>query len=292
MENKNVHDRIPRFEDMMIPTLLALKALGGSGSNTEINEKVYEAMNFDDEVLNIPHKTEGLQSEVDHRLTRARRYMRKYGLIEDSSRGVWSIVDNTLDPHSIDPREIVRKVKSTQSSDKPDTEADNKAMSSIEENAEATAWESILLDILKNMDPSAFERLCQRLLRESGFTEVEVTGRPCDGGIDGKGVFSLNSFMNFDVIFQCKRYRDAVKSKHIRDFRGAMQGRTDKGLFITTGRFTQEAYKEASRDGVPRIVLVDGIGVCQKLKELNLGVTTKVTTNEEVTVNPEWFSKI
>src|SRR5690625_7384032 len=76
----------------------------------------------------------------------------------------------------------------------------------------------------------------------------------------------------FHIIFQIKRYKVSVSPSQIRDFRGAMQGRADKGLFITTGTFTREALKEATRDGAPPIDLIDGDQLCDKLKELDLGV--------------------
>ena len=131
---------------------------------------------------------------------------------------------------------------------------------------------------------------CQRLLRESGFVQVEVTGKSGDGGIDGKGIVKISGFLSFHVIFQCKRYKGSVTSSQIRDFRGAMQGRADKGLMITTGNFTRDAIKEATRDGAPPIDLIDGEILCEKLKEFNLGVQTEII--EDVKINSEWFKKI
>jgi len=142
--------------------------------------------------------------------------------------------------------------------------------------------------LTKVLSPDAFERLAQRLLRESGFIQVEVTGRTGDGGIDGKGIARIHGFMSFHVIFQCKRYKGSVSASEIRDFRGAMVGRADKGLFITTGNFTSGAIKEATRDGAPPIDLVDGDELARKLKELGLGVKTELI--EQVSVEREWFS--
>jgi restriction system protein len=76
----------------------------------------------------------------------------------------------------------------------------------------------------------------------------------------------------------------------IRDFRGAIAGRTDKGLFITTGSFTADAKKEAIRDGAPPIDLVDGERLCELLKGFELGVSTQ--TVEKVLVNHAWFSQL
>ena len=158
------------------------------------------------------------------------------------------------------------------------------------ETSDELAWQQQLHRILLSLDPSAFERLVQRLLQESGFIQVQVTGKSGDGGIDGVGISRINGFLSFHVLFQCKRYQGSVTASQIRDFRGAMQGRTDKGLIITTGTFTRDAVKEATRDGAPPIDLIDGEQLVQRLKELGLGV--KITMIESVEVNPDWFSKI
>ena len=144
--------------------------------------------------------------------------------------------------------------------------------------------------VLISLQPAAFERLIQRLLRESGFTQVEVTGKSGDGGIDGKGIVRVSGLLSFHVMFQCKKYEGTVSSNQIRDFRGAMQGRADKGLFVTTGAFTRDAIKEATRDGAPPIDLIDGEQLADKLKELTLGVRTKVF--ESIEIDEQWFKAI
>jgi restriction system protein len=149
---------------------------------------------------------------------------------------------------------------------------------------EPLEWKDELLALLGAMDPSAFERLCQRLLRESGFTKVEVTGKTGDGGIDGTGVLRVN-LLSFQVLFQCKRWKGSVGASTVRDFRGAMVGRTDKGLILTTGTFTADARREATRDGAPAIDLVDGDLLCDLLKDKGLGVRVRMV--EEVTVDEE-----
>ena len=141
-----------------------------------------------------------------------------------------------------------------------------------------------------SIEPSAFERLVQRILRESGFTQVEVTGRTGDGGIDGKGIARIHGFLSFHVMFQCKRYQGSVSANQIRDFRGAMQGRADKGLFITTGTFTRDALKESTRDGAPPIDLIDRNQLAEKIKELSLGL--KVETIEKIDIDEYWYKRI
>lgn len=150
-------------------------------------------------------------------------------------------------------------------------------------------WQDELLDLLKKMDPAAFERLTQRLLREAGFRNVKVLGRSGDGGIDGVGVYRV-SLVSFPTYFQCKRYQGAVPAKEVRDFRGALAGRGDKGLLVTTGTFTSSAREEANRDGATPIDLVDGEELCELLKMYELGVKTR--TIEESAVVADFFEEI
>jgi restriction system protein len=153
------------------------------------------------------------------------------------------------------------------------------------------SWKAELHRILTNeLEPATFERLIQRLLRESGFIQVEVTGRTGDGGIDGKGIARIHGLMSFHVIFQCKRYQGVVSAGEVRDFRGAMVGRSDKGLFVTTGSFSREATKEAARDGAPPIDLLDGEQLADKLKEFRLGINVEMV--ERVSVESQWFKTI
>jgi restriction system protein len=148
---------------------------------------------------------------------------------------------------------------------------------SEEELPEDADYKTELLTLIGKMSPSSFERICQRLLRESGFEQVTVTGRSRDGGIDGIGVLKVNLFVAFKVLFQCKRYTDAVGPSVVRDFRGAMQGRADKGIILTTSTFTAEATKESVRDGVPPIELVDGERLIELFVSLELGLVPRTT---------------
>ncbi len=292
MGRKKTHGKVPTYDKMMTPVLEALKLLGGSGSIDEINEKVYEVTGYDEETLEIPHDENGVQTEVEYRLAWARTYLKKYGLLENSSRGVWALVDNDIDTSIIDSNDIVRKVREKVRKKKTEVvkspKLDNRGVN--DEIEEQIDWKENLISTLLKIEPSAFERLCQRLLRESGFVQVEVTGKSGDGGIDGKGIVRINGFLSFHVFFQSKRYKGSVGSGDLRDFRGAMQGRADKGIFITTGNYTREAIKEATRDGAPPIDLIDGELLCDKLKEFKLGVKTELI--EDITVDPEWFEKI
>jgi restriction system protein len=293
MGRKRQHNNLPTFDELLIPTVKALKELGGSGAVEEINTKVYEIINVRDEILQIMHGEGGTINEVDYRLAWSRTYLKKFGLLENSSRGIWALSRSDIDTNTLDKDEITRTVREQARVTEPKTkkETEQETQKQIEYEVEVTeGWKQNLLNILYNISPSAFERLAQRILRESGFFQVEVTGKTGDGGIDGKGIVRISGFLSFHVIFQCKRYKGTVTPDKIRDFRGAMQGRADKGLFITTGIFTREAIKEATRDGAPPIDLIDGELLCDKLKELKLGIETMQT--ETVEIKNDWFNNL
>ena len=293
MGRKRTSSSLPTFDELFIPTIQAIQQLGGSGTNEEINGQVYEIVQIPSDILEIPHGISGSMSEVDYRLAWSKTYLKKYGLLENSSRGVWALTNPQVDLSTLDPDEIKRTVKAQAKVTDTTTEEEkeNQVEKEVEEEVDnAENWKQQLLNTLYNISPSAFERLTQRILRESGFSQVEVTGKTGDGGIDGKGIVRISGFLSFHVIFQCKRYRNSVTPDKIRDFRGAMQGRADKGLFITTGTFTREASKEATRDGAPPIDLIDGELLCDKLKELKLGIETKLT--ETVEVKTDWFNNL
>ena len=295
MGRKKQNSKLPSFDELIIPTVKALIELGGSGTIEEINTKVYEIAELTDEILQISHGEEGTMSEIDYRLAWSKTYLKKFGLLENSSRGIWALLKADINVNELDYTEIVRKVreqiKPAQNKLKgTKTEIEQIYEEITDEVNETEEWKDKLLNVLYNITPAAFERLAQRILRESGFSQVEVTGKVGDGGIDGKGIVRVSGLLSFHVIFQCKRYKGSVSPSQIRDFRGAMQGRADKGLVITTGTFTREAIKEATRDGAPPIDLIDGELLCEKLKELKLGVETKLT--ESVDIKKDWFDKL
>lgn len=266
------------------PVLDALRALGGSGAPSEVLERIVDS-------LKIP---ESVQSELldsgsprfPNQVAWARYYLTREGLIDSSERGVWSLTEKGLSTHLTyqQGHDIFRKwVKFFAEARKK-----RKAEASVEEGEESppekteptqTNFRDRLAHVLLALPPKGFERLCQRLLRESGFVQVVVTGRSGDGGIDGYGTLQVNPLVSFKVLFQCKRLSSSVGPSTIRDFRGAMGGRADKGIILTTGTFTAEAKKEAIRDGVPPIELVDGQKLQDMFTQLKLGLTP-VTTYE------------
>ena len=278
--------KAPTFDELMWPALVAIQALGGSATHEELLEKIIELECIPESVQNLMHTDQ--QTKISYNLAWAKTYLGKVGALENPSHGVWAITEKgkrlTGEAVKNIPAEVRRQIK-LEKVKKAKTGEKQKDLES-----EVKEWKDELLSVLvKEMKPDAFERLAQRILRESGFVKVEVTGRSGDGGIDGVGVLRL-ALLSFQVYFQCKRYKGSVSPSAIRDFRGAMVGRTDKGLFITTGTFTAEAKREATRDGAPAIDLIDGDLLCDLLKNLKLGVTT--TMVEEVEISREWYGKI
>ena len=288
-------NQIPTYDRLMNPLLKAMRDLGGSGSTDEIYQRVAENLKLPEDVLSILHDPEtSNQTEVQYRLAWSRTYLKKFGFLETPQRGLWSLTKKAETVLEVDAKEVQRFVRELARKEKVIKPSVNQIVEvevESEKPEEAKVWRSNLHAILtKTLSPAAFERLIQRVLRESGFIQVEVTGRSGDGGIDGKGIARIHGFMSFHVVFQCKRWQGVVGSADVRDFRGAMVGRADKGLFITTGSFSRDALKEAVRDGAPPIDLIDGDHLAEKLKELKLGVVTELVEN--VSVNEDWFKAI
>ena len=286
--------KMPTYHELMNPLLQALHELGGSGSIEEIAQKVAELSDLPEEILNLPHNPEkSSQTKIEYRLAWARTYLKKYGILDNSDRGIWIIVPEKRDVTKVNPQEVVKTVRAEIKKQKELVQKDDaiKDENEVEIPDESESWRNILHHFLtQELSPDAFERLTKRILRESGFVQVEVTGRTGDGGINGKGIMRLSGLLSFHVVFQCKKYQGAVSASNIRDFRGAMIGRADKGLFITTGTFTRDAVREATRDGAPPIDLVDGDQLAEKLKELGLGIKKELV--EKVTVDENWFKSI
>ena len=278
-----------KYDDLFNPTLNALHNLGGSASVAEMEEQIAILLNLTDEQINEIHK--GNTSKLNYRLAWARNYLKHFGLLENSSRGVWALTEEGLKTKTVSKELVKRKVVDINKNGRTENDIKLSTEITIEEQESEEilrfTWQEEVINELQNVTPSSFERLCQRLLRELGFQNVEVTGQTNDGGIDGKGILKIGSVLSFHVIFQAKRYKGTVSSSVVRDFRGAMVGRADKGLIITTGTFSREAKKEAQRDGTPPIDLMDGNDLAEKLKELRLGIEVELV--EKVNIRTEWF---
>jgi restriction system protein len=276
---------LPTFEMMMNPAIGALKALGGSATIEELYNKTIELMGIPPEQLDLIHDPERSgQTEIEYRLGWTRSYLKKYGIFDNSKRGIWSLTKIGQQADKVNPKEVTRHWKEQKHLEQHD---DGETPGGTEMH-----WKEIALKTLLKMEPSAFERLVQRILRESGFVQVEVTGRTGDGGVDGKGIMRIGGLLSFHVIFQCKRYQGAVSPSQVRDFRGAMVGRADKGLLITTGNFTKDAIIEATRDGAPAIDLIDGDSLIDLLRQLELGISVEKVMVEKITIDQDWFASL
>ncbi len=287
---------VPTHTDLMNPTLRAIRGLGGSASIDQILDKVIADMGLPGEVTRVLH-LDGPMTELAYRLHWTRTYLKKDGLLMNPKRGVWSLTQRGAVTESVDSAAVTRAVAkdhrmARQAKAERTPEPEGVASSTDDDSAQAVRWQDRLLETLQVMEPSAFERLCEQMLRRSVFIEVEVTGRSGDGGIDGNGIIRLAGLISFPVLFQCKRYKNNVTSAAVRDFRGAMQGRADRGLILTTAGFTADAHREATRDGAPPIDLIDGDLLAGKLKELRLGVSVRSETVEIVEVDREWIESL
>lgn len=275
----------------------ALRALGGSGTIEEINEECVKIRGLTEEQQAVPHPR-GSRSEAEYRLAWARTLTKAVGLITNSERGVWALTElgRTADEYAVE--ELKRKRSRERASARKQAKSTAQAAGvQLEDSlgdlggSDEQDWKATVLEAMKVMPPDAFERLAKRLLREAGFVNVTVTGGGGDGGIDGTGVYRM-SLVSFPVYFQCKRYQGSVGSSKVRDFRGAMVGRGDKALLITTGTFTADAQAEATRDGAPPIDLIDGEALVDLLRKYELGVKSTPRTVYDIVVDPGFFQSV
>ncbi len=294
-------DGFPDLVQMMLVTLEALRSIGGSATLHELDQKVVELEGVTEQEQAFTMANDD-RPRLNYYLAWSRTFLRRGGAIENSSRGVWSLTEKgeqlttiaevraIYDQVNTEEREKARlKRLKTRQQEKAIPISESSPDPVTNENNDNDDWKTRLLATIGDMKADGFERLSQRLLREAGFTKVEVRGKTGDGGIDGVGVLRVN-LVSFQVYFQCKKWKGSVGSKEIRDFRGALQGRADKGLFITTGNFTSQASEEATRDGAIAIDLIDGDRLCDLLKQYTLGVKTEMI--EQVTIVGDWFAAI
>ncbi|MEX1168060.1 MAG: restriction endonuclease [Hydrogenophaga sp.] len=267
------------FVRWFAPLLQALKDLGGSAAPREALERIAEIEQVPETLRN--EVLSSGQERFYNQVHWARQYLVWAGLIDSGRRGVWTLTSagrqTTLTADTAreifleqvrlraklrkPPHEVVREFAAQDDALPPDTP-----------QADEDAGLLGFLSVVKGLSPSGFERLSMRLLREAGFERVSVTGRSNDGGIDGVGVLQLNDLVSFNVVFQCKKWENAVPPKEIRDLRGAMQGRAEKGIFLTTSTFTSYARAEAERPGAVPIELVDGEKLFDMFKRYELGL--------------------
>ena len=278
-----------KYDDLFNPLLTVMHKLGGSATVEEIEQGVIKLLSLKESEISEIHR--GARTKLEYRLAWARTYLKKYGIMQNSEHGVWVLTPKGKKIKEVDKAEVKKNSAELyrQSIQQIPCNQNNSELSEID--TEIT-WKENLLKKLKALLPAAFERLTQQLLRELGFSNVEVTGRSGDGGIDGVGIVKINGVLSFHVVFQCKRFKKTVGPNLIRELRGALGPHVDKGLFVTTGRFTASAKEEATRTGAIAIDLIDGDDLVERLKSLRIGVEVKQRVVEDVYINDEWFDNI
>lgn len=261
----------PEFLKYINPVLTTLQANGGAGDSSDVIEQVIDKLGITE--TELEETTANGQSRIRNQIQWARFYLFKAGLITNAQRGIWRLTNEGLESN-LNNEGVYQLFKKVQDSvKKPTTVSTKKEEPKFESIPTEDEEHSInLINLIQSLSPSGFEKLCKRLLTEIGINEITITGGSGDQGIDGKGVVKLNDVVSLNIVFQCKRYKETVSPHHVRDFRGAMQGRGEKGLIITTGRFTKEAKAEASRDGVTPIELIDGNRLVELFEKYSLGL--------------------
>lgn len=265
------HLKGPEFLKYINPVLTALQANGGAGNSSDIIEQVIEELNITE--ADLEETTSNGQSKIRNQIQWARFYLFKAGLIDNAQRGIWRLTNEGLDK-KLTNEGVYSLFKTVQENVKKKPTPKPTKTEPTYENipTEDEEHSQSLINIIQNLPPAGFEKLCKRLLTEIGINEISITGGSGDQGIDGKGIVKLNDVVSLNIVFQCKRYKETVSPHHVRDFRGAMQGRGEKGLIITTGRFTKEAKNEANRDGVTPIELIDGDRLVELFEKFRLGL--------------------
>lgn len=261
----------PEFLKYIKPVLTILQSNGGAGESSDVIEQVIDKLGITE--AELEETTSNGQSRIRNQIQWARFYLFKAGLIDNAQRGIWRLTNDGLDRNLSDD-DVYELFKGVQNSvKKPLTSNAKKSEPKFENVATEDEEHSVgLINIIQSLSPAGFEKLCKRLLTEIGINEIIITGGTGDQGIDGKGIVKLNDVVSLNIVFQCKRYKETVSPHHVRDFRGAMQGRGEKGLIITTGRFTKEAKNEANRDGVTPIELIDGDRLVELFEKYRLGL--------------------
>lgn len=272
------------FQRWMGPLLDCLRALGGAAKPAEVSRWIAENLKLGPEITEASLKSGA--NRFHNQVQWARQYLVWEGLIDDAKRGTWILTPlgwkTRLD--EAEARAIfldrVRLQQAERAKGADSAPNDGAELSNPQELIDSAPPpdeqpEEDLLKVLKSLSPGGFERLCKRLLHEHGFENVSVTQQSRDGGIDGYGTLRLSAFVSMKVAFQAKRYKDVVSRPAVGEFRNALLGRAEKGVFITTGRFSADAEAEASREGVIPIELIDGERLVELFEEKGLGVKPK-----------------
>jgi restriction system protein len=271
---------MPPIKDLYFPLLTTLDKLGGSGNNEEIADEFSASLPIPEELKIFPHLNSITKTELVYRMEWAKTRLKKAGIITNSKRSVWSFSPSFSVNRFATPVELLAFIQNQRSDD-------GISLPRLPEYKDTDAWQDQVNKVLLAMNPYAFERLIQRLLRESGFVQVQVTKRSGDCGIDGKGKMQIG-MLRFSVAFQCKRYTSPVGSPVVRDFRGSLSSEYEKGIIYTTSTYTREAKEEASKPGAAQIDLVDGKELVELLAKYQIGLKPIVSYE----IDEQFFSQI
>ena len=274
--------KIPGRHDLLIPTLTALSQSGGSATIRELEERVPRISELTEEQLAvvIEKGTKKGRRQVFYNMDWARTYLKKAGVVNNLKRATWSITPEGWAYLRMDPLQAEQQIiNRAQKVIKAERESRRGKTARSGETGSGD-WKRTLLDILKDMKLTDFEKLIVKLLREIGFVSLK--------DVNLEGVWKT-PVLNIQVYIQCKRYVASVGAGALRKFRIAMAGRGDRGLFITTSTFTVESKEVAARV-MPHIDLIDGEELCNLLKKHRLGVTAEERVVEDISVDVRFFS--
>lgn len=289
---------VPDYQSMMLPLLRFAGAKGDETSTGEAVEALAKELGLTDEDLKemLPS---GIQSTFVNRVGWASTYMKKAGLLEATRRGYYRITSRGQEllkkkPPSINVKLLklypefleFQQLKGARSAEKMNASRETLDMSTATPSeALETAYENLrdelgdeLLAKLKKSPPSFFERIVVELLVKMGYggsraDAGKAIGKSGDGGVDG---IIKEDRLGLDVVYiQAKRWdNNPVGRPDVMQFAGALQAqKANKGIFITTSRFTDDARNYVSQIG-SKIVLIDGEQLTNLMIEHDVGVST------------------
>jgi restriction system protein len=203
--NKKTSSQVARY---IGPVLQAIRELGGSGRPHEVRAAIARDLHISDAEQSEPLPS-GVQTRFENQVHWARFYLAKAGYIDSSQRGVWTLTEKGRSLGTVTQQEIQQIIREVSAQTKSAADDATDSVPSDNTGPSGGNYREELARTLQSLPPAGFERFCQRLLRESGFEEVTITGRSGDGGIDGIGILQVNALVSFKVLFQC----DAGKTR-------------------------------------------------------------------------------
>lgn len=278
---------VPKYFELYTPFLEALQDCE-IHSFKEIKEYIKFKLNLNEQ--DVQEKLpSGNQSVLDNRVGWCRTYLKKAGLIVAIKRGYFKITAEGLklissgvtitdkflyeNYSSFAEFKTGKKQEEVAICEEHETETPQEIFERVYKDINEQLADELLTEII-NQSPDFFEKLVVDLMKNMGYGDGFVTKTSGDGGVDG---IIYEDKLGFNLIYiQAKRWKlDTVISRpDIQKFAGAMMGppKVEKGIFITTARFSQGAIDYAKAQ---HIILVDGQKLSELMIEYNLGVSTQ-----------------